>query len=91
MSKYSIHKLPHDILQMTAVKVKALRKQAGYSQKELAERSGVSHGSIKRFEQTGQIAFLSLLKLCHVLDRLSDFEPILHPKPAKDLNQLFAE
>jgi len=42
----------------------------------LAKRSGVSLGSIKRFELTGQISLESLLKLAHVLNRLNDFELI---------------
>ena len=67
MSPYSIIKLPSDILQETAQKHGALRKRHKLSQAELAERSGVSLGSIKRFEQTGKIAFESLLKLAHIL------------------------
>jgi transcriptional regulator with XRE-family HTH domain len=55
-----------------------LRKQAGLTQTELAKRSGVSLGSIKRFELTGQISLESLLKSVHVLNRISDFELILN-------------
>ncbi|MCB9326166.1 MAG: helix-turn-helix transcriptional regulator [Lewinellaceae bacterium] len=46
------------------------------SQLQLAEKSGVSLGSIKRFEQTGKISFESLLTLAHILGRLSEFESI---------------
>jgi transcriptional regulator with XRE-family HTH domain len=77
--KFSIEKLPSDLLLEIAEKHKLLRKHAGYSQSELAERSGVSLGSIKRFEQTGLISLESLLQLAAVLDRLTDFEPIFNP------------
>lgn len=49
------------------------RKEQHYSQKELARRSGVSLGSLQRFEQTGEISFRSLLNLAMVLDCLGDF------------------
>ncbi|MEM7658712.1 MAG: helix-turn-helix transcriptional regulator [Bacteroidota bacterium] len=76
MNPYSIEKVPSDILEETAQKARSIRKRKGWSQAELAERSGVSLGSLKRFEQRGHISFLSLLKLAHVLGRLSDFEPL---------------
>lgn len=42
---------------------KAARKAKKLTQKQLAERTGVSYGSIRRFEQTGEISLLSLVKL----------------------------
>ena len=46
------------------------------SQAGLAKRSGVTLGSLKRFETTGLIAFDSLLKLALVLDCLGDFDKV---------------
>ncbi len=79
MNKYSIAKLPLPVLKNTAAKVRALRRQNKYSQAELADRSGVSLGSLKRFEATGQISLESFLKLLHILDRLEEFDSILKP------------
>lgn len=79
MNKYSVDKLPRDIRVEIAHKHRKLRKQRGLSQKGLAERSGVSLGSLKRFETKGQVSLESLLKLVFVLGRLSDFENILKP------------
>ncbi len=76
MNKYSINKLPTDILERTAQKHRVLRKQLKLSQARLAERSGVSLASVKRFEHTGKISFESLLKLAHILGRLGEFELI---------------
>lgn len=90
MSKYSVSKLPVDVLADTAAKIKALRKQHGYSQAELAKRSGVSLGSLRRFEQTGQVSYESLLKISLILDRLSDFERVLEvPVDTKRIERLF--
>jgi len=43
-----------------AVRFKAYRKKAGYSQLEMADRSGVTYASLKRFERTGKISLESL-------------------------------
>lgn len=67
MNKYSIEKTPRDVRFDMAEKHKKLGKQKGFSQVELAERSGVSLGSLKRFENKRQISLESLLKLVCVL------------------------
>jgi transcriptional regulator with XRE-family HTH domain len=91
MSHFSINKKPHDFLQDIALRHKILRKQAGFSQSELAQRSGVSLGSLKRFERTGQISLESLLQLTDVLNRLNDFEALLQPLDNLDaIEKLFS-
>jgi len=92
LSRYSILKLPSDILLETAEKIKALRKRKKYSQAELAERSAVSLGSLRRFEQTGQISYESLLKISLILGRLEDFEQVLKvPVDMDRIERLFDE
>lgn len=89
MGKYSINKLPSDILKSTAQNVASLRKELGWTQQVLAERSGVSYGSIKRFERFGKISFESLLKIAEVLGRMEDFEKLLLPKIEDRIKKLF--
>lgn len=86
MITFSIDKNPADYLLEMANKHKVIRKQAGYTQAELAKRSGVSLGSIKRFELSGQISLESLLKLLHILNRLQDLDSVL--QPIQDLRQI---
>ena len=69
-------KTPIDIIQELKVKFKQRRKSLGYTQTELATRSGVSLGSLKRFEGSGQISLESLLKLALVLECLGDFSGV---------------
>ena len=76
MSKYSATKTPTAVMQELVVKTQQLRKKNGISQLELAKRSGVSFGSIKRFETTGQISLESLLKLAYFFNRLDDFTAV---------------
>ncbi len=52
------------------------RKEAKISQVALAEKSGVSYASIRRFENSGEISLSSLLKLANVLNYLADFEKL---------------
>ena len=49
--------------QKLAQRVRNIRKRRSISRKKLAAMSGVSHGSIKRFETTGQISLISLTKI----------------------------
>ena len=56
------------------------RKSIKMSQGVLAERSGVSLGSIKRFERTGEISLSSLLKLAMVLGYENDFNNLFTRK-----------
>ena len=53
-----------------AGRIRGIRKRRSISQKKLSEMSGVSYGSIKRFETTGQISLLSLTKLAFALNEI---------------------
>jgi transcriptional regulator with XRE-family HTH domain len=89
---FYIEKNPKEVMDDIAARCRKLRKLEGLSQQELADRSGVSHGSIKRFETTGQISFESLLKLAHILNRLEDFDPVFKPiKSLEDVEKLFSD
>ncbi len=52
---------------------KQKRLSLDLTQEGLAKKSGVSLGSLKRFENTGKISLKSLLKLAFVLECLDDF------------------
>jgi transcriptional regulator with XRE-family HTH domain len=69
-------KTPRDVQQDLAGRFKARRLALNLTQEGLAARSGVSWGSLKRFEHTGLIAFDALLKLAMVLDCLADFDRV---------------
>ena len=62
-----------EMMETIKIKFKQRRKSLGYTQPELASRSGVSLGSLKRFERFGQISLESLLKLALVLECLGEF------------------
>ncbi len=90
--QYGLNKKPADWMLEMAKRHKILRKQAGFTQSELARRSGVSLGSLKRFETSGQISIQSLFLLIDVLGRLDDFDTILKPfENMKEIERLFSD
>ena len=90
LNDYSWVKLPSQVMQQMAIREKALRKMHGMTMAQLAKHSGVSLGSLKRFELSGQISLESLLKLAFTLNCLGDFDNLfLANKAPKSLDDLF--
>ena len=67
------------------------RRTAKISQMTMAERSGVSLGSIKRFEQTGEISLSSLIKLALVLGYEEDFDDLFRRKNYQSIFEVVNE
>ena len=69
-------------------KFKQKRLDKNLTQEGLSERSGVSLGTLKRFENTGEISLQSLLKIALILNVLEEFDNILKPddKPVSLIN-----
>ena len=65
-----------------------LRKRKKISQKELAVRSGVSYGSLKRFEQTGEISLQSLTKLAIALEVEGELEALFSEVPFGSIEEV---
>ena len=57
-------------------RVKEKRKKMKIYRQTLSEKTGVSYASIRRFEETGEISFSSLLKIARELDALEDFDKL---------------
>lgn len=66
MNEY-IWETAEEIDLQVAKRLGRIRKRRGITQEQLSEQSGVSFGSLKRFERTGQISLLSLTKLATAL------------------------
>lgn len=75
-------------------RLKARRLAMNLTQAGLAKRSGVSLGTLKRFETTGQVSIDSLLNLALVLECLADFEKLAvdDPRvvPARSLDEILS-
>ena len=68
-----------------------VRKRRKITQQNLSERSGVSYGSIRRFEKTGQISLLSLTKLAMALGVADDIRNIFSKVPYLDIQEVIDE
>ena len=65
-----------------------LRKRKKLSQKSLALRSGVSLGSLKRFEQTGEISLKSLTKIAIALEVEGELEELFSKVPFASIEEV---
>ena len=71
---------PQEAMESIKKKFRERRKALGYTQEELTIHSGVSLGTLKRFERTGQISLESLLKLALVLECLKELLKLCEEK-----------
>ena len=76
---------PKDIRLDIAERFKRVRLDRNMSQAQLAERSGVSLGSLRRFESEGEISLKSLVLLAIALNRAQDFDAVFAQNIETDL------
>ena len=69
-----------DLREVVRLAARNRRIALGLTQAELAARSGVPLGTLKRFERLGEVSFSSLLALAEALDALEGFHR-LFPLP----------
>lgn len=74
-----------------AQKIIRLRKRKKITQKQLAARSGVSLGSLKRFEQSGEISLQSLTKIAIALDVENELEDLFNNVPFASIEEVINE
>lgn len=77
--------------QKLAQRVRNIRKRRSISQEKLASMSGVSHGSIKRFETTGQISLISLTKIAMALDIADELRSLFLQVPYRNIQEVLNE
>lgn len=74
-----------------AQKIVRLRKRKKITQKQLAARSGVSLGSLKRFEQSGEISLQSLTKIAIAFDVENELEDLFNNVPFASIEEVINE
>lgn len=79
---------PGDINKKIAERIRAIRKRRNISQKELGEKSGVSLGSVKRFEQSGEISLLSLTKIAIALEIDDEMKNLFTDVPFQSIEEI---
>jgi hypothetical protein len=59
-------------------------------QATLAARAGVALPTLRRFEQTGEASLKHLMRICHALGRIDEFDTIIRSPPAATMAELEA-
>ena len=87
MKNYS-RQTPEGTAEALAVRMRRIRLAKGWKQATLAERSGVTMASLRRFESSGKVSLQNLLKLAFALNRISDFDVIFEAPRAASMAEL---
>ena len=74
-----------------AERMRRIRRRRKVSQQKLSDMSGVSYGSIKRFEITGQISLLSLTKLAMALELADELRDLFTQVPYRNIQEVINE
>lgn len=81
-------KTPNDIAKELVEKIKQHRKKLKISQAQLASKSGVSLGSIKRFESKYEISLNSFIKILIALSLEQDLENLFTQKNYNSIDEV---
>ena len=81
-------KTPNDIAHELVEKIKQHRKKLKISQAQLAIKSGVSLGSIKRFESRYEISLNSFIKILIALNLEQDLENLFTQKNYNSIDEV---
>ena len=71
-----------------AERIVQLRKRKKITQKEIARRSGVSLGSVKRFEQSGEISLQSFTKIAIALGVDGELDTLFSEVPFASIEEV---
>ena len=81
---------PADLCRAVAERARQARLAADLSQQGLAERAGVSLGSLKRFERTGAASLDCVARLAVALRLEGGFEDLFRPPRFTTIDQVIA-
>ena len=75
-------KTPNEMAMDAAKRFRRIRKSKGITIKELSARSGVPYSTIRRFESSGELSFLALVRIASAVNEdrqieglFADFTP----------------
>ena len=74
-----------------AQRVRNIRRRRKISQEELSRMSGVSYGSVKRFEATGKISVLTLTNLAMEMDMADELRELFTQVPYRNIQEVIDE
>ena len=84
-------KTPQEVEELVASRIRMIRKRKKMSQVRLSEKSGVSLGSVKRSENTGDISFKSLIKISIALGIENELIDLFRQVPYESIEEVINE
>ncbi len=81
-------KTPETYMLQIAQRERVIRKKKKLSRADLSKRSNVSYGSLKRFEETGNISLASLVKIAIALDCVEEFETLFRARMPESIEDI---
>ena len=85
---FNLQKTPAQLLEGVGERAAKRRKELGFTQEQLARRSGVSLGSLRRFEQTGKVALESLVRISIALDCQDDIDALFGKRAYRSIQEV---
>ncbi len=82
---------PDEIMLQLAQRIRRIRRRRKISQLQLSHSSGVSYGSIKRFESTGQISLLALTRIAIALHCADEIRHLFESVPYESIEEVARE
>jgi len=79
---------PAEVIRGLAERMKRRRIQYGLTQRDLAERSNVSYGSLRLFEKSGKISLESLVKIAFVLETEAQFDQLFPGRQPQNIDDV---
>ena len=84
-------KTPKEINKSIAERIRSIRRRRKISQKRLSGKSGVSLGSVKQFENSGEISLISLTKIAAALELEGELERLFQDAPYLSIEEIINE
>jgi transcriptional regulator with XRE-family HTH domain len=84
-------KTPLNIAEIISGSIRKRRKELGLSQEELSKKSGVSLGSVKRFETSYQISLISLIKIAFAIECQDELADLFSHKRYSTIDDVIKE
>ena len=91
MAAEYVWETPEEMNLALAQRIRRIRKRRSVSQEKLSRMSGVSFGSIKRFETTGKISLLSLTRIALDLDCGDEIRNMFTQIPYRNIEEVIRE
>jgi len=81
-------KTPEEIIKKISKRLRERRRKMKLSQERLSVKSGVSLGSLKRFEATGEISLKSLTKIAIALGVEEELTDIFSKRTVESIEEI---